>query len=133
MIGITVAANGGLAEELAAAALRILGPQECFSAAGINPGSTLPEDASRISAAVSGFGPGCGELLILTDLHGSTPTHAALAFAQGRAGPVAVLSGANLAMVVSALSHRDSLPLSKLAEKAAQDARRSIRAASTQL
>jgi PTS system mannose-specific IIA component len=118
--------QGRLAEELAAAARRIVGEIPNLAALGLDWDDSLEASRSRLERLVASL-PADGALLILTDIYGGTPSNLALALR--RPGRVEVVSGVNLPMVVR-LGCRgveaDDMPLEELARWIRGKARDSI-------
>lgn len=97
MISVLIVTQGGLANELLAAAETIAGPLPHFRALALDWSDGLELARSRISDEIARLDDGSG-VLVLTDMYGSTPTNAALA--EAKAGRVEILAGANLPMVL---------------------------------
>jgi mannose PTS system EIIA component len=100
MIGIVVAAHGGLAEALVRTARTVFPEGAPVEAVGI----TETDDAAgydlRLHEAVQKVG-GIEGVLVLTDMFGGTPSNVGLTMHQ--AGRVEVLTGANLPMLIKAM------------------------------
>jgi PTS system mannose-specific IIA component len=98
VIGKLLLTHGGLAEELFAAAQKISSGKLAGCEALSLGWDESPEAVRRrVEQAVTRLDSGDG-VLILTDIHGGTPTNAAMAC--HRPGRVEVLTGLNLPMVV---------------------------------
>ena len=98
MIGKLLLTHGGLARELFAAAQKISAGRLAGCEALCLEWDESPESVTRrVEQAVARLDSGEG-VLILTDIHGGTPTNAAMACR--RPGRVEVLTGLNLPMVV---------------------------------
>ena len=97
MIEVLIVTHGGLARELLAAARTISGELSGFRALSLDWKEGLEVARRRIAEEVASVPPD-SQVLILTDMYGSTPTNAALEVAQP--GRVEVISGVNLPMVV---------------------------------
>ncbi len=97
MVGTLIVTHGGLAAELLAAAEIITGGLRGFEALSLGWSEGFEEARSRIAQSLERLDSGDG-VIILTDMHGDTPSRAALSLA--RAGRVEVVTGVNLPMVV---------------------------------
>jgi len=97
--GILIVTHGALAPELLAAAERILGRELAgFRALSLDWSEGWPEARLRVEASLAAFPPETGGFLVLTDLHGDTPSRAAAGL--GEEGRVEIVTGVNLPMVV---------------------------------
>ncbi len=104
-----------MAEEWLQATAAVRGcPAEGIEALGLDPEGTLEEDSAHVRTRILTLRQDAS-LLVLTDLHGSTPSNLA---AQHAADPgVSVVAGANLAMVLRlACDPRTERSLDELAE-----------------
>jgi PTS system mannose-specific IIA component len=98
VIGKLLLTHGGLAAELYAAAQQISAGKLMGCEALSLAWDESPEAAgARVGEALARLDQGEG-VLILTDIHGGTPTNVAMSFCQP--GKVEVLTGVNLPMVV---------------------------------
>ena len=117
MVGIVVAAQGGLAAGLVDAARRILGPQDQLEAVDLNDFETPEIFRRRMGEAVSRADRGEG-VIVLVDMYGSGPFQTAAGMLRpdvfsgpsGRKNPpfagVQVVTGANLPMLLELLINR---------------------------
>jgi PTS system mannose-specific IIB component len=105
MLGIVVAAHGGLAQGFAEAIELIIGVQEQMEFVNLQPGMS-PEDLKNIlMTAVKAVDTGDGSL-IAVDLFGGTPCNVALTIT---AEVEAVcLTGVNLGILLEAIGIRDN-------------------------
>lgn len=130
MVSVLIVMHGRLAPALLEAAERIAGRRPgCEALEPASPGGEgLEPLRDRIVQALSRQAAPDGAV-ILTDMPGGTPFHAAALAAAPLGGSrrVRVIGGANLAMAVTALAHCDRLPLEELVEKILQDGVKSIR------
>jgi len=101
MIGIVVVTHGRLAEELVNAARQIVGDVPAIAAVSIGWGEDVTAAQQGIEQGLIEVG---GDVLILTDMFGGTPTNLALPFLSGR---VEIVTGVNLPMVIKAVSLRE--------------------------
>jgi PTS system mannose-specific IIA component len=102
MIGIVVITHGDLALELVEAARKIVGELPGAAAVSIGWGQDPVEARQAIEAALSEVGD--GEVLILTDMFGGTPTNLSLPFLSQR---VEIVTGVNLPMLIKLTSLRE--------------------------
>lgn len=113
-IATLIVTHGGLARELLAAAATIAGGiPESLSALALDWADELGTARDKIRRRVVELDRGAG-VLILTDMHGDTPSNAALTLQEP--GRVEVVSGVNLPMVVRlACTARHAMSVSELA------------------
>jgi PTS system mannose-specific IIA component len=98
MVQVLLLTRGGLAEEWLRATEAVCGsPVRGIETLALDWDGGCDSDSAHVRKAVLSMRDR-GPLLILTDLHGSTPTNLALEHAKDEG--VAVVAGANLAMVV---------------------------------
>ena len=90
--------QGRLADELLAAARKIVGDSCPIVALSLNWDDSFETSCGRLRRAVDALELDGDGLLILTDIYGGTPHNVALTLKEP--GKVAVLSGVNLPMVV---------------------------------
>lgn len=127
MIGTLILSQGHLASELIETARTIVGVAPPFEALELGWQAGREECLRRVGEAIDRLDTGDG-VLVLTDMHGSTPFNAAQELAATR--HVAVLAGTNLPMVVRlACCRPDLLSLEELAAWIEGKGRDSIRAA----
>lgn len=101
MIGIIVAGHGKLADSLVEAAkLVVTGANEIVSVA-LDPNDDSQQFQEQLKGAVVKMGKEDG-VLVLTDMFGGTPSNVGMTLHS--AGKVEVLTGANLPMLIKALS-----------------------------
>lgn len=135
-VGIVVAAHAPLATALADTARDVLADHGEKALAGlacveIEDGADAADSFARVGHAISQVDAGAG-VLVLADLFGGSAANIALA--QLGEERVEVVTGANLAMLLEALSARDHVrSLSVLAERVAEAARQSVVVASALL
>lgn len=97
MIGIVLAAHGGLAEALIQSTQMIIGDMEQVATVSLMPGDSLEGLVDRIRAAVEKVNQGEGVLIFL-DLFGGTPSNASALLTQQMEGVYAV-TGVNFPML----------------------------------
>ena len=126
MVGVVVVTHGRAAEAMVAASRAILGRIPALAAVSTQVGAELEILVERISAACDDVDLGAG-VLLLVDVHGSTPFHAAMTMMDGTR-QAEVLCGVNLPMLIKlANSDRTAGPPVVLAEELRDSGRRSIR------
>lgn len=102
MIGIVVVSHGHVAEELVKAAQAIVGEFPGIAAVSIGWSDDVAVAREGIAAAIASVGG--GEVLILTDMFGGTPTNVSLPFLSPN---VEIVTGVNLAMLIKLSSLRE--------------------------
>lgn len=97
MIGIVIVAHGGLAHEYLAAMEHVVGKHPGTVAVSIGPDDDRLSKQAEIDAAVASVDDGHG-VVVVTDIHGSTPANLALGAcrSEGRA----VVCGANMPLLI---------------------------------
>jgi mannose/fructose/sorbose-specific phosphotransferase system IIA component len=126
MVGVVVITHGRAAEAMVSAARSILGRLPALSAVSAPVGAELNTLVEKISEACEDVDQGVG-VLLLVDVHGSTPFHAAMTMLDGTR-PAEVLCGVNLPMLIKlANMDRSQGPPIVLAEELRDSGRRSIR------
>ena len=126
MVGVVVITHGRAAEAMVAASRAILGKIPGLAAVSTPVGAELASLVERISTACEEVDSGAG-VLLLVDVHGSTPFHAAMTMLDGTR-PAEVLCGVNLPMLIKLANFdRTSGPPIVLAEELRDSGRRSIR------
>ena len=124
MVGILLIAHGSLAEGFARSAEMIMGddfPQ--YRALCLETGMDIEEYNECFVRAVRELNTGDG-VLVLADLFAGTPANVALR--NLRKESYEVITGANLAMVIEAISNREDATLEEVKENAMQAARVSM-------
>ena len=102
MIGIVVVSHGQVAEELVKAAQAIVGEVPAIAAVSIGWSDDVGVARAAIERAIAGVGG--GDVLILTDMFGGTPTNVSLPFL---APNVEIVTGVNLPMLIKLSSLRE--------------------------
>lgn len=124
MIHVILVTHGGLARELLSAAQTISGALPGFHALTLDWKDGLEAVRRRIAEEIETL-PRGAEIIILTDMYGSTPTNAAQDLAEP--GRIEVIAGANLPMVVRlACSSSPEMPVADVARWLEIKGRRSI-------
>ena len=127
MIGIVLVTHGRLADELVAALVHVVGPQENVATVCIGPNDDLEARRQDIIDTVASVDKGDG-VALLTDMFGGTPSNFAISVMDE--ANVDVLAGVNLPMLVKLASVRTTLPLDKAVHEAQDAGRKYIRRAS---
>ena len=96
MVGLVIAAHGGLAEELLRTAEGVCGKLEHCCAVSVSAATGMDDARARLAAAIQAVDQGDG-VLVLTDMFGGSPANLALTFLDER---IEVISGVNLPMLV---------------------------------
>ena len=102
MIGIVVVSHGRVAEELVNAARTIVGEIPSIAAVSIGWGDDVGVSGEAIRQAIAAVGE--GDVLVLTDMFGGTPTNVSLPFLSPR---VEIVTGVNLPMLIKLTSVRE--------------------------
>ena len=123
-VAVVVVAQGSLGRELVSAAQHIVGDLPHISTVDLPWDATFEEDVERIGQTLRGFDETV-DILIVTDMFGSTPHNVAMEFY--RPGRVEVVSGANLPMIVRlGCLGAAELSIQKLAKWISEKAQRAI-------
>jgi PTS system mannose-specific IIA component len=96
MVGLVVAAHGGLAAELIRTAEGVCGKLEQCRAVSVNAAAGMDDAREQLAEAIQAVDQGDG-VLVLTDMFGGSPANLALTFLDDR---LEVLTGVNLPMLV---------------------------------
>lgn len=124
MVGVLLIAHGALAQSLVESAKMIMGDDiPNYRALQLEIGADLEQYKSDFLTAVRELNTGDG-VLVLADLFAGTPANTALQ--NLRQEGYGLLTGANLAMVVEALSNRDDFTLEEVKVNALEAAKVSI-------
>lgn len=126
-IGVVVVTHGQLATELLNAAEMIVGDLPGFQAVSIGWHDDVTVAHAAIAAAIAKVDAGAG-VLILTDMFGGTPSNLGLAFLE--AGRVEVVTGVNLAMLITLARGADEADVLSRARSLCEHGRAAIRVAS---
>ncbi|MBI3932017.1 MAG: hypothetical protein HY317_01255 [Acidobacteria bacterium] len=102
MIGIVVVTHGGVAAELVGAASTIVGEIPAIAAVSIGWTNDVTAAREAIERAIAEVGG--GDVLILTDMFGGTPTNVSLPFLSPR---VEIVTGVNLPMLIKLVGLRE--------------------------
>lgn len=125
-VGVVVVTHDQAADSLLAAARGIVGRLPGTVGVCVGVGEDFASIVARLSRACDEVDQGAG-VLLLVDLHGSTPFHAAMSMLDGTR-PAEVLCGVNLPMLIKLTTvDRSAGPPVSLAEELRDAGRRSIR------
>ena len=102
MIGIVVVSHGQVAGELVNAARNIVGDVPAITAVSIGWADEMAAAREKIAQALGEVGG--GDVLILTDMFGGTPTNVSLPFLSPR---VEIVTGVNLPMLIKLIGLRE--------------------------
>ena len=125
IVGVVVVTHGRAAEAMVAASRAILGRIPSLVAVSTPVGAELESLVERISTACDEVDNGAG-VLLLVDVHGSTPFHASMTMLDGTRA-AEVLCGVNLPMLIKLANFDRMGPPVVLAEELRDSGRRSIR------
>lgn len=114
-VGVVIVTHAEYGEHLLNAAEVILGEQEYCEAIGVGVDQEMDEILQNLREAVERVDAGAG-VLMLTDMFGGTPTNLSLSLMGS--GPLEVITGVNLPMLLKVLGTR-SMKLKSLASEAA--------------
>ncbi len=101
MIGIVVVTHGRIAEELVNAARTIVGDVPAIAAVSIGWDDPVAANAAIERGLAEAGG---GDVLVLTDMFGGTPTNLSLPYLSER---VEIVTGVNLPMIIKASALRE--------------------------
>jgi len=131
VVGVVVVTHGYVCGDLVSAAEAIVGPLPRVVSVPTDAREPAESIRQRVTDAVAAANTGRG-VLILTDLHGSTPANACAAFL--RMPDVEVLFGVNLPMLIKlSTCDRRFLTARQLGQLLLETGRRSIRLGSEML
>ena len=124
MVGILVVSHGGLAEAMVRASELIAGKSERVEAVSLEPGVDMDAFNERFCSRVRALDDGSG-VLVLADMYAGTPCNVAARTIRGLG--YECVSGANLAMLIEAISMREGRTAAEIRDAALESARESIR------
>ena len=126
MVGVVVVTHGGSGECLLAAAAGIVGELATSLAVGVSMAEDFDNILRRVGRACDEVDSGLG-VVLLVDVHGSSPFQACLAMMDGTR-PAEIVCGVNLPMLLklATLDRRELRP-GEIAELLRTVGRRSIR------
>jgi mannose/fructose/sorbose-specific phosphotransferase system IIA component len=117
MIGIVVATHGEFGKVLLATLKGILGEAAGMTAVALEAVDSLETFRTKLQKAMGEVDPQGEGVLVLVDMLGGTPFNVGLKMAQAGPDKVAVVTGVNLPMLITAASHRGTGGLSDLARE----------------
>ncbi len=126
MVGVAVITHDQAAVAMVQAAFAIVGELPAVTAICAGVGEGFASIVEKIARGCEEVDAGAG-VLMLVDIHGSTPFHAAMTMLDGTR-PAEVLCGVNLPMLIklATVERRNAAPQA-LAEELRESGRRSIR------
>ncbi|MBT7361157.1 MAG: PTS sugar transporter subunit IIA, partial [Rhodospirillaceae bacterium] len=126
--------HGRLADEFLAALEHVVGPQEQIEAVSIDADDDMGQRQQDIIDAVGRVARGEG-VVILTDMFGGTPSNLAISVMDTKqeGGPVEVIAGLNLPMLIKLAQARGDMEFPALVEAAQAAGRKYISVASALL
>ena len=125
-VGLVIVTHGGSGECLLAAAEGLVGTLVASAAVSVSLSDPFEEIVRLVGQACDTVDAGAG-LVILTDVHGSSPFRACLAMVDGTR-PVEIVAGVNLPMLIKlATCDRRGLRPVEVAELIKEVGKRSIR------
>ena len=128
-IGIIIVAHGRLAQEYLSAAEHVIGFHKKVRAISIYPSDNIDEKEKQIKKAVTDVESGAG-VIVVTDMHGSTPANLALKASQGC--NCKVLFGVNLPLLLKLIKVRN-LPVNDAVDLALDAGKKYINCANPKL
>lgn len=127
MIGMVLVTHGGLADEFVRALEHVVGPQSKIGTVCIGPDDDLEQRRQQIIDSVADTDEGDG-VVILTDMFGGTPSN--LAISVLGQGPVEVIAGINLPMLIKLAGLRSTESLADAVSQAQEAGKKYINVAS---
>ncbi len=125
-VGLVIVTHGSSGECLLAAASGLVGPLDSSAAVSVGFGDGFDEMVRAVEHACEEVDSGAG-ILILVDVHGSSPFRACLAMLDGTR-PIEIVCGVNLPMLIKlATVDRRGMPPGEVAELVKEVGKRSIR------
>lgn len=126
MVNFLIVTHGEFGAYLVEAAESIVGRQgDGVAVVSISARLSVDEVRRRVEAAVGDL-RGPDGLIVVTDIPGGTPSNVAVPAAKDLPN-VAVISGINLYMLITAFTHRKTLGFDELTRKILVDGQRSIK------
>jgi len=123
VIGIVIVGHNRLSSALLTAAKEIMKVKSGVMPMSYSRKERYKDFTERLRNAIEEVSDGDG-VLVLTDMYGDTPTNAVLPLIKEM--PIEVVTGVNLPMLLEALTHREEMTLSELAEKVESRSRQCI-------
>lgn len=123
MINVLIITHGEFGREMLKTAENIVGKQENVHVLGVTQGDSLTTMRDQTEAVLKAI-DGTAGTLVLTDMLGGTPCNACLPLCTGY--HVAIVSGLNLYMLLTAFIQRNNMELEDLCSKVISDGRKNI-------
>ena len=123
MIGVIIAGHGDLASEIISTAESVMGKQKYLEAVSVKVGEEEEDLRDKLNAVLKMTE--ISEVIVLSDIFGSSFSNVCMHFAQG-ARQVGVVVGVNLPMVLKVLTYRDSIDLHELVAMACKGGKEGI-------
>jgi PTS system mannose-specific IIA component len=127
MIGMVLVTHGQLAVEFVRALEHVVGPQQNVGTVCIGPDDDMEKRRQEIFDCVAKADQGDG-VVLLTDMFGGTPSNLAISILDK--GPVEVIAGINLPMLIKLTGLRSSVSLAEAVAQAQEAGRKYINVAS---
>ena len=127
MIGLVIVTHGRLADELIAALEHVVGAQQAIKGINIGPEDNMELRRQDIIDAVTDADQGQG-VIVCTDMFGGTPSNLAISIMDK--GPIEVIAGVNLPMLIKLAEARSRADLDSLARMGEDAGKRYIAIAS---
>lgn len=125
-VGLVIVTHGACGEALLSAASDIVGPVPMSASVSVHPSERFEDIVRRVADACTQVDRG-GGILIMTDVHGSSPFRACAAMADGTRS-VEIVCGVNLPMLIKLVTcDRRGLTPAKVADLVKEVGKRSIR------
>ncbi|MDR3112173.1 MAG: PTS sugar transporter subunit IIA [Elusimicrobiota bacterium] len=126
MVSVVVLAHGNLAKELVNSCELVAGKQDNLYSVEKGNDDSLQTLQEKLIVLFKTINKGCG-VLILTDLFGGTPCNASVKACKDFGKNIAIISGVNLSMLLSAVFLSNSFgDVTQLASKVAEDGKKGI-------
>ena len=125
MVGLVVMTHGNFGAELLKTAEMILGPQQAAVAVPLYADSSPEQYEQDVKQAISSLSA-CKSIIVITDLVGGTPMNVAVALSRAE-NIAAVLTGANLPMMLEICSCRSQTNIEQIVDAAQAGAKAGIR------
>ncbi len=127
MIGMVLVTHGRLANEFMNALEHVVGPQSAVCTVCIGPDDDMELRRQEIIDCINKTNDGDG-VVLLTDMFGGTPSNLAISVIDK--GPVEVIAGINLPMLIKLAGLRSTASLSEAVIQAQEAGRKYINVAS---
>ena len=122
MTGLIVVAHAGLAAELINAAEMIVGKIDAAASVEIMPDDSVDKIRTALTSAIESVSS--GDIIIMTDMFGGTPSNMSLSFL--KEDRIEVLTGVNLPMLIRFASDRGRYGVAELAAQIRDSGREGV-------